>query len=145
MHDLLLTSMQKLLPSLSWRWQKGEPMAKNDYVKKRKEHDQTLFDIGQELGIQQMADYVAIALHESDVLRKNGYNRESIDKFFAKLQEIADYFSKAYTQDKEADYYQEQLDRAQREIFGDDMQPFNVRYPYMKDISYKKAKKGWVD
>lgn len=120
-------------------------MAKNDYAKKRKAHDQTLLDIGQELGIQQMADYVAIALHESDVLRKNGYSRENIDKFFAKLQEIADYFSTAFTQDKEADYYQEQLDAAQREIFGDDMQPFYERYPYIKEISYKKAKKGWVD
>ena len=120
-------------------------MAKNDYVKKRKAHDQTLLDIGQELGIQQMADYVTIALHDPDVMGKNVYSRQRIDKFFAKLQEIADYYGNAFSDSKEADYYQEQLDRAQREIFGDDLQPFNVRYPYMKEISYKKARKGWVD
>ena len=120
-------------------------MAGNDYLKKRAARDQAWLDVGEEFGMQKMADYIAIALHDPDVMGKNVYSRERIDKFFDKLSEIADYFSKAFSQDKEADYYQEQLDKAQREIYGDDMQPFNVRYPYMKEISYKKAKKGWVD
>jgi hypothetical protein len=32
-----------------------------------------------------------------------------------------------------------------REIFGDDADPFEKRYPYAKDIKYLKPKKGWVD
>lgn len=120
-------------------------MAKNDYQKRREARDQVWLDVGEQMGIQKVADYIAIALHDPDVMGKNVYSRERIEKFFDKLSEIADYFSNAFSMDKEADYYQDQLDKAQREIYGDDMQPFNERYPFMKETSYKKAKKGWVD
>ena len=96
-------------------------------------------------GMQKMADYVAIALHDPDVMGDNAMTREEIDEFMRHLSRIADYHAKAFSLDKEADYYQEQLDRAQKEIYGADMQPFKMRYPYVKEISYKKAKKGWVD
>lgn len=120
-------------------------MSKNDYMKKREARDQAWLDIGEQMGVQKMADYVAIALHDPDVMGKNVYSRERIDEFMKHLARIADYYSKAFTLDKEADYHQELLDRAQKEIYGADMQPFNVRYPYVKEISYKKSKKGWTD
>lgn len=120
-------------------------MPKNDYMKRREARDQAWLDVGEQMGVQKMADYVAIALHDPDVMGKNVYSRERIDAFMKHLSRIADEHKKAFTLDKEADYYQELLDRAQKEIYGDDMQPFNVRYPYVKEISYKKAKKGWVD
>lgn len=124
---------------------KPQPKPKNDYQKRREARDQAWLDVGEEMGIQKMADYIAIALHDPDVMGKNVYSRERIDEFMAHLSRIADHYKKAFSLDKEADYHQELLDRAQKEIYGDDMQPFNVRYPYVKEISYEKAKKGWVD
>lgn len=120
-------------------------MAKNDYQKRREARDQAWLDVGEQMGVQKMADYIAIALHDPDVMGKNVYSRKRIDEFMQHLSRIADEYAKAFTLDKEADYYQEQLDRAQKEIYGADMQPFKERYPYVKEISYKKAKKGWVD
>lgn len=120
-------------------------MAKNDYMKKREARDQAWLDVGEQMGVQKMADYVAIALHSPEVMKKNVHSRERIDEFMRMLADIADFYAPAFTLDKEADYYQELLDRAQAEIYGADMQPFKERYPYVKEISYKKAKKGWVD
>lgn len=119
-------------------------MAKNDYQKRREARDQAWLDIGEQMGVQKMADYIAIALHDPDVMGKNVYSRERIDEFMKHLARIASHHEKAFTLDKEADYYQELLDRAQAEIYGADMQPFKERYPFVKEISYKKAKKGWV-
>lgn len=120
-------------------------MAKNDYLKKCEARDQVWLDVGEEMGVQKMADYIAIALHDPEVMGKNVYSRKRIDEFMNHLSRIATKYEKAFTQHKEADYYQEMLDRAQAEIYGADMQPFKMRYPYVKEISYKKAKKGWVD
>ena len=118
---------------------------KNDYIKKRTERDQAWLDTGEEMGIQKMADYLAIALHDPDVMGKNIYSRKRIDLFMKKLGELADFYGKAFSLKKEADWYQEKLDDALKEIYGDDLQKFNVRYPKMKELSYKKAQKGWTD
>ena len=120
-------------------------MAKNDYQKRREARDQAWLDVGEEMGIQKMADYVAIALHDPDVMGKNVYSRARIEKFFGKLSELAEKHKKAFTDDKEVELYQRNLDAELREIYGDDLQTFFVRYPYVKEQSYKKAKKGWVD
>ena len=39
---------------------------------------------------------------------------------------------------------QEARDRLLREIWGDDLIPFNERYDTVKTIKYNKPKKGWV-
>jgi hypothetical protein len=45
--------------------------------------------------------------------------------------------------DREADYAQEQLDRALREVWGDELETFYERYPYLKKMNYVKAPKSW--
>lgn len=123
----------------------GQPQQKkNDYKSQRRERDQNYFDVGEEMGIQKMADYLAIALHDPDIMGKNVYGRERIDAFFAYLQAAVDFYGKAFTDSNEADHIQQKLDDALKEIYGDDFQPFHERYPYVKTESYKKAKKGWI-
>lgn len=59
-----------------------------------------------------------------------------------KTVEIANEYQVAFTHDPEADYKQEQLDAALREIWKDELQPFYERYPYIKKIDYTKPIKG---
>lgn len=120
------------------------PQKKNDYKSQRREIAQNYFDVGEEMGVQKMADYLAIALHSPECMKKNVYSRERIDEFFAYLQTVVDFYAKAFGDSNEADYIQQKLDDALKEIYKDDFQPFYERYPYLKDESYKKAKKGWV-
>lgn len=56
------------------------------------------------------------------------------------MQEIVHEFSDAFTPCAEQDYMQERLDRAIREVFGADAQPFAERYPYIKEQKYRGQK-----
>ena len=58
---------------------------------------------------------------------------------------LANYYHIAFTDDKEADLVQEELDRHLKEVYGDDFQDFFTRYPYVKKMNYMKPRKGWVD
>ena len=53
-----------------------------------------------------------------------------------------DEYQLAFTDHAEADYKQEKLDAALREIWGDDLQTFYERYPCIKKIDYTKPIKG---
>ena len=46
----------------------------------------------------------------------------------------------AFCSGAEQDYYQVQLDRALQEVFGDELQPFETRYPYIKEQKYGRRK-----
>ena len=75
--------------------------------------------------------------------RKDTFGAERLDKIFQALKTVADEYHIAFTNDKEADYYQEMLDRQIRDIWGDKTMPFYERYPELKKVRYDKAMKGW--
>ena len=118
-------------------------MPKNDYLRKRQEMNQGFLDVGEQLGMQKMWDFMQIALRDPDVMGKDIFGQQRLKKLFLKLKELADEFSVAYADDKEADYYQEKLDDALRGIWGDEFQTFFERYPYIKQYGYQKGRKGW--
>ena len=45
-------------------------MAKKDFLKRMKDREQAVLDIGEEMGIQKMWDYLQIALRDERVVRK---------------------------------------------------------------------------
>lgn len=118
-------------------------MAKNDYLARQRAAQQTYLDIGEEMGVQKAWDYIQIALRDPEVMGKNTLGIGKIKKLYAKLSEVADHYKTAFSDDKEADYYQEELDGVLREIWGDDLVPFFERYPYIKKQQYAKGKKDW--
>lgn len=113
------------------------------YLKKQWQARQKCLDIGEEMGMQKMWDYVQLALIDPEVMSTHVLTRERLEKVFAKLGEIADRYKVAFSMDKEADYYQEQLDGQLREVWGAELSPFRERYPYLKDADYSKPHKGW--
>lgn len=118
--------------------------SKNSFLAKQEERFQWYLDTGIDRGMQSLIDYVCIALNDPELMGKNVMGKSRLQKLNVKLKEIASYYEKAFTDDVEADYIQEQLDRRLREIFGDELMPFEKRYPYFKKIKYNKGRKNWI-
>ena len=118
-------------------------MGANGYLKRQQVHLQAALDIGEEMGMQKMWDYVQDCLSDPDIMNKDTFGAERINRLFEGLKQRADVYHVAFTDDKEADYYQEKLDARLRRIHGDKLQPFAERYPYIKKMGYDKARKGW--
>ena len=119
-------------------------MGKN-LIKRQNAFYQKYFDVGEEIGIQKICDYLACVLKDPRFMGKDTFGRKRMDKVFEGLRFYVDLYGVCFTDDKEADYMQEQLDSQQKEAWDDDFQPFFERYPYLKQISYRKHRKGWVD
>lgn len=117
---------------------------KNEYLQKRDERDRQMLLAGMNLGMQAATDYMQIALRNPKVMKKDTFGRGRIDKILREIMELDDKFSKAYSADVDADYYQEKMDALLREIWGDDLLPFAERYPGLKKHGYNKPRKGWV-
>lgn len=118
-------------------------MPKNDYLQKRQAMQQGFLDVGEQLGMQKMWDYIQIALRDPNVMGKDTFGKQRLTKLFLKMKELADEYATAFDDDKEADYYQSKLDASIKEIWGDEFQPFFERYPYIKQYGYQKSRKGW--
>lgn len=119
-------------------------MAVNNYIKQRHERDREVFAAGLNMGMQIAADYFQIALRDPSVMGKDTFGRKRIEKINEKTMELDDYFNPAFSSHVEAERYQEEMDRKLREIYKDDLVPFNERYPYLKKYGYDKPRKGWV-
>ena len=120
-------------------------MGKNEYLKRRQAVNQGFLDAGEEIGMQKMWDYIQIALRDPEVMGKDIFGRSRLENLYKKCGELANRFHTAFTDDKEADYYQEKLDGQLREIWGEDLNTFYERYPQLKKLGYEKKRKGWVD
>lgn len=118
-------------------------MATNGYLAKRDALNQVLLDVGMECGKQQIIDYMTIALRDPDVVGSDIFGKERILKVFAAIEALDKEFADAYTVKVEADHLQEKLDRMLREVYGDELLPFRVRQPHIKQLGYKKSRSGW--
>lgn len=117
---------------------------RNDFLKQRDERDRKMLLAGMNLGMQAATDYMQMALRDKEVMHKDTFGRGRIDKILRKIMELDDTFSPAYSGAVDADYYQEKMDAALREIWGEDLLPFHERYPDLKKHGYDKPRKGWV-
>lgn len=115
----------------------------NGYFKKRHDINQSFLDAGEEMGVQKMWDYMQLALRDPAVMGKDTFGPNRLEKVFKAMQNLASEYHTAFTDDVEADYYQEKLDKQLKDIWGDRFSPFYERYPQLKQFSYKKGKKGW--
>lgn len=118
-------------------------MGKNAYLEKKRAERQAVLDIGEEMGIQKMWDYIQLALRDPDLCGKDIFGKERLNKLYKRLSELASEYHTAFTDDKEADYYQEKMDAGLREVWGTELKTFYERYPYIKKQDYSKPKKNW--
>lgn len=121
-------------------------MAKNDFLERRRQREQEVFDAGLRIGRQQMCDFITLALREPDVMRKDTFSGKRIVLVLQEVKKKMEEFSPAFEKCDEADYYQEKLDRLLREAYGDEIDEgffsFHDRYECVKKQDYFTGK--WV-
>ena len=121
-------------------------MGKNDFLERRRQREQEVFDAGLRIGRQQMCDFITLALREPDVMRKDTFSGKRIVLVLQEVKKKMEEFSPAFEKSDEADYYQEKLDRLLREAYGDEIDDglfaFHDRYECVKKFDYTKGK--WV-
>ena len=118
-------------------------MAKNAFLEKQAAIQKACFDEGWALGVQQMCDYISLALRDTETMGKDTFSGARILKVMRKTNEIMQYFRPAFLPNDEADWYQEQLDKALREAYkgnGETFFPFRERYDCLKEYDYKVGK-----
>ena len=118
-------------------------MANKDFLQRMKDREQAALDVGEEMGVQKIWDYLQLALRDEEVVGKDIFGKERLKKLYKKMSEYANYFHEAFTMHPEADVRQEEMDRMLAEVWGEELQPFKERYPYCKEFSYKKSRKEW--
>lgn len=118
-------------------------MAKNTFLAKQEAIQKACFDDGWALGVQQMCDYISLALRDPETMGKDTFSGARILKLMRKTNGIMQYFRPAFLPNDEADWYQEQLDKALMEAYkgnGETFYPFRERYDCLKEYDYKVGK-----
>lgn len=116
-------------------------MKQSGFMKRQQEMSREYVLAGVNIGMQQAADAFAIALHDSSLMGKNAFGAARIKAVTDRANQIIDEFFDAWRPGPEQDYQQDRLDRALKDIFGEELQPFKQRYPFVKEQKYRRAKK----
>lgn len=114
----------------------------NAFLEKQQAKNLEYFKIGVDVGMQMACDMISLVLHEPGVMGKDTFSEKRLRPVMeAALQKRAQ-FAPAWGGGDEADYYQEKLDNALADAYGE-IDPFKVRYPYCKENQYwPKGYKG---
>lgn len=113
-------------------------MAKGNYQQRLKEERQGFLDVGIDFGTQRTADYLSIVLNDPEIMGKSAMGASRLRKVFDAVHDLEKTFNAAFYANPEQDYWQEVLDRRLGEIFGDGLDPFAKRYPWLKEVRYGK-------
>ena len=112
-------------------------MNRNNYAAKVAANRQRYLDIGQDVGVQMMADFMAITLNDSDIMGKDVFGAKRIMKVLKGNMELFAVYAKAFGTGPEADYYRAKLDERLKQILGEEnFSPFEDRYPFITKIKY---------
>ena len=60
-------------------------MAKNDYLAKKRATERAFFDAGLQMGRQQIIDMLCLVLHDPEVIGKDTFGRERLNKVVAAI------------------------------------------------------------
>ena len=119
-------------------------MPKNDYLARKLQREQEVFDAGLRIGRQQMCDMITLALRDPEIMGKDTFSGRRILKVLRKTNDLMNEFNRAFEKCDEADYYQEKLDALLREAYGDEITEgfyaFHDRYECVKRFDYTTGK-----
>lgn len=117
-------------------------MGSNGYLARKNAMYQGFLDAGERLGMQKMWDYIQLTLRDPAVMGKDTFGKKRLEDIYKNINILADRYHICFTADKEADYYQEELDSLLRRDC-DEFSPFYERYPQLKQFKYDRSRKGW--
>lgn len=109
----------------------------NPYLAKQEALRQKCFEVACEITAQQFFDYMSIVLNDPKVMGKDVFGKKRLQKVHEAMKKLDKEYCAAWTNRIESDYCQEQIDAALKRIFGE-IDPFNVRYPHLRETDYTK-------
>lgn len=109
----------------------------NALLARQRAMQQKCFEAGCDITAQQFFDFLCIVLNDPEIMGKDVFGAKRIQKVHEALKAVDKYYSEAFVNSMESDYYQEKLDAELIRIFGE-IQPFRERYPYLKEWNYNK-------
>ena len=114
-------------------------MAKNGYMAKKRATERAFFDAGLQMGRQQIIDMVCLVLHDPEVVGKDIFGKERLNKVVTAIDKKIDDFFLAWVKHDETDYWREKLDEALAAAFDDESvkDSFLKRYEYSPEFDYK--------
>lgn len=115
---------------------------KNAFLEKQTRMQDNFWNSGWDAGMQFAADCFQVVLNDSDVMGKDVFGSKRIKRICGEVQQCIDYYFDAMdVRNPEADVMQEKLDAVLRRLWGDELTPFQERYPMIKRCSYGGKKK----
>ena len=144
MKDVLVNQENGIVRGADGIRKRRKTMAKNDFLARQRKREQEVFEAGLRIGRQQMCDYISLALRDPETMGKDTFSGKRIIKVINKINDLMCKFSIAFDKSDEADYYQEKLDCALREVYGDDIRDgfflFDEGYEIVKRYDYNARK-----
>lgn len=119
-------------------------MGKN-YIQQQLAMKQGFLEVGMDTGFQKCWDLLQIVLHDPNVMGKDTFGKDRIKKIYEAMQKLESELGTAWlpSTHNDADVCQRDLDALLGEIWGDELQTFYERYPYVKKPDYSKGRKNW--
>ena len=115
---------------------------KNAFLEKQTRIQDNFWNAGMDTGMQLAADCFQAVLNDPDVMGKDVFGSKRIKRICDEVQRCIDYYFDALdVRNPEADVMQEKLDAVLRRLWGDELTPFQGRYPMIKRCSYVGKKK----
>ena len=102
---------------------------------------QVYFEIGLNMGRQQIIDMLSLTLRDSEVVGKDTFGKDRLVKIIKGISNYLEIYSKAWEKDNEADYYRTKLDESLTEIYGSGfLDSFSDRYEFLSEFNYEKGR-----
>ena len=116
-------------------------MAKNDYQARQKAVQTACFTAGLQSGRQQILDMVSLVLRDPDIMGKDIFGKDRLMRVIKGVGEYIDKYQPAWERSDETDYYQNRLDAALAEAYGEGLHDsFHKRYEYAPEFDYTKGR-----
>lgn len=116
-------------------------MAKNDFLARQKARDRAMLDVGLQCGRQQILDMMTLALRDPKIMGKDTFGKDRLMKVIKCIGDNIDKYEPAWQKSEETDYYQNKLDAALAEAYGEELHDsFHKRYEFAPEFDYMKGR-----
>ena len=116
-------------------------MANNDFLARQRQMQRAYFDAGLQSGRQQILDMLTLVLRNPKYVGKDIFGKGRLLIIVNGIGECLDLYQPAWEKSDEADYYQNKLDAALAEAYGEGMHDsFYQRYEFAREYDYTKGR-----
>jgi inhibitor of KinA sporulation pathway (predicted exonuclease) len=115
-------------------------VGKNGYLERQKRTIDVFRQAEKETYIQYMTDTLILTLNDSDVMGKDVFGEQRLNKVLDAWGKKFDQYHGALEDTAEADWYQDKLDRQLKAACRGGFVPFQERYSFIKKQVYSKKR-----